>query len=442
MSNGKSVPKVLIIGGGFGGLAAARALADADVQVTLVDRTNHHLFQPLLYQVATAVLAATEIAETTRHVLRDQKNATVLLGEVASIDPQGGKVVLTDGDEIPFDHLIVAAGATHGYFGRDEWAQFAPGLKSLDDAMNIRRRLLLSFEKAERGTDAQEIEKLLTVAIVGAGPTGVELAGAIAEISRQTLPGEFRHIDPSKTRVFLLEGAPRVLGVYEPSLSARAKAQLEDLGVQVVTGAVVKEIDAEGLRYEHEGKSVRIETKNMIWAAGVKASPLGAELARSTGVSLDRAGRVAVAPDLSVPGFPNISVIGDLAAAGSYLASGEVKPVPGVSPAAAQMGRFAVRQLLRRLRGKETERFRYLDKGSLATIGRGAAVADVPFPIVGRVRFSGFFAWLFWLFVHVLFLAGFRNRVIVTIHWFWTFVTRSRPARIVTRGVDATGPRH
>lgn len=442
MSNGKNLPKIVIIGGGFGGLAAARAFKDAEVSVTLVDRTNHHLFQPLLYQVATAVLSSTEIAETTRHVLRDQKNTTVLLGEVATIDPKAGKLALADGAEIPFDHLIVAAGATHGYFGRDEWAQFAPGLKSLDDAMNIRRRLLFSFEKAERSENAAEIEKLLTVAIVGAGPTGVELAGAIAEISRHTLPGEFRRIDPTKTRVFLLEGAPRVLGVYEPSLSEKARKQLEELGVNVVTGAVVKEIDAEGLRYEREGQSVRIETGNMIWAAGVKASPLGAELARTTGVALDRAGRVTVSPDLSIAGFPNVSVIGDLAAAATPAGEGKTKPVPGVSPAAAQMGRFAARQILRRIRGKETETFVYLDKGSLATIGRGAAVADVPFPLVGRVRFSGFFAWLFWLFVHVLFLAGFRNRVIVTIHWFWTFITRSRPARIVTRGVDASGPRH
>lgn len=433
MANNSPKAKVLIIGCGFGGLAAARALKNAPVEIMIVDRTNHHLFQPLLYQVATAVLSTTEIAEPSRHLFRNQKNATVLLGEVAEIDAKAGRVRLTDGGELDFDHLVVAAGATHGYFGRDEWAEHAPGLKSLDDALHIRNRLLLSFEKAERSDDPAERAALLTAAIVGGGPTGVEMAGAIAEISRHTLVGEFRRIDPRTMRVVLIEGSPRVLAVYEPDQSEEVKHRLEALGVEVVTGARVTDIDAAGLWYERDGDRVRLEASNKIWAAGVKASPLGKALADATGATLDRAGRVQVEPDLSLPGFPHIAVVGDLAAAKSYPETGDPVPVPGVSPAAMQAGRLAAANILRRISGEPTRRFTYVNKGDMATIGRRAAVASVPLPGFGRVKLTGLVAWLMWLFVHIFFLIGFRNRLIVMIDWAWSYFTFRRHARIVTR---------
>lgn len=433
MANNSPKAKVLIIGCGFGGLAAARALKNAAVEVTVVDRTNHHLFQPLLYQVATAVLSTVEIAEPTRHIFRNQKNLTVLLGEVTGIDVTARRVTLAAGTALDYDHLIVAAGATHGYFGRDEWAEHAPGLKSLDDALNIRRRLLLSFEKAELSEDPAERAALLTSVVIGGGPTGVEMAGAIAEISRNTLAGEFRRIDPRTMRVMLIEGSPRLLSVYDEDQSEEARRQLAKLGVEVVTSARVMEIDDAGLSYDHDGKRTRVEVRNKVWAAGVKASPLGKLLADATGAKLDRAGRVEVAPDLTLPGFPEIAVIGDLAAARSYPKTGEPVPVPGVSQGAMQAGELAAKNILRRLRAEPAKVFIYHNKGDMATIGRSAAVAKLSVPVFGKIKVKGFAAWLLWLFVHIFFLIGFRNRMTVMADWAWSYFTFKRHARIVTR---------
>ena len=334
---------------------------------------------------------------------------------------------LANGSELPYDHLIVAAGATHSYFGRDEWAPHAPGLKSLDDAFEIRRRLLLAFERAELRGDTGG----LTFVVVGAGPTGVELAGTMAEIARHTLRDEFRRIDPARARVLLLEGGPRVLAAMPPSLSDSARRQLKALGVEVRTGARVTHIDATGLQVESDGQSQRIDSACTVWAAGVAASPLGQVLAQATGCALDRAGRVVVAPDLSLPGHPSISVIGDLAAAHSHVPGREPRPVPGVSPAAKQMGRTAARNLLARWAGRPTQAFRYRDYGNLATLGRHSAVVDLSTPL-GPLRFSGWAAWVFWLFAHVYFLIGFRNRLVVLMDWAWAYWTHERHARVVT----------
>lgn len=436
-------PRVVIIGCGFGGLEAARALRAAPVDVTLVDRTNHHLFQPLLYQVATAGLSAPAIAAPIRHLFRRQRNATVLLGEVVRIDVQARAVRLLDGLALPYDHLIVAAGAAHSYFGNDQWAPYAPGLKTLDDAFDIRGRILLAFEAAEKEPDHERRADWLTFVVIGGGPTGVEMAGTLAEIARHTLPGEFRNIDPAAARVILLEGSDRVLQAMPPALSQRAQEQLEKLGVDVRVSARVTAIDEEGLtvqkpaspganREAGEGTdSYRIRSKCIIWGAGVAASPLGRQLAESTGATVDRAGRVVVEPDLSLASRPEISVIGDLAAAKSHAPGQEPKAVPGVSPAAKQMGRFAAANILRRIAGQATEPFRYRDYGNLATIGRNSAVVDLASP-VGPVRFSGYFAWLFWLFAHVFFLIGFRNRVVVLMDWAWAYWSFARHARVVT----------
>ena len=409
-----SLPHVVIVGGGFAGLQAARALGRAPVRVTLLDRRNHHLFQPLLYQVATAALNPSDIAAPIRHVLRRQRNTEVLLAEVRAIHP-GERRLELDAGELGYDTLVLATGATHSYFGRPEWAPLAPGLKTIEDALDIRRRLLLAFELAERETDPVRQRAWLTFAIVGGGPTGVELAGAVAEIARKTLARDFRHFSPASARVVLLEGAPRVLPPYPEDLSERARAQLERLGVEVRTAAQVTEIDAEGVTVGCE----RIAARTVLWGAGVAASPL----ARSLGVPLDRAGRVLVAPDLSVPGHPEILVAGDLAA---VTAPGG-KPVPGVAPAALQMGRHAADDILRDLRGEPRRAFRYRDKGSLATIGRAAAVAEL-----GRLHFGGLVAWLLWLFVHIYFLIGFRNRVAVILQWAWSYLTFKRAARLIT----------
>ena len=408
-----AVPHVVVVGGGFGGLWAARALRDAPVRITLVDRGNHHLFQPLLYQVATAGLSAPDIAAPLRHILRGQKNVTVLLGEVDNIAPDAKQVRLADGRTLDYDHLLLASGATHAYFGHDDWAAHAPGLKTLDDALEIRRRILTAFERAEAEDDAAKREAWLTFAIVGGGPTGVELAGTLAEIARHTLHGEFRRADPRKARVLLLEAGPRVLASFPESLSGKARMQLQKLGVEVRVGVPVAAIDGEGVQLGEE----RIAARTVLWAAGVAASPL----ARDLGVPLDRAGRVIVQPDLSVPGHPEIFIAGDLA---SLQYGG--KPVPGVAPAAKQMGRHVAQAIRARLQGRAPTPFRYRDFGNLATIGRMAAVVDLH-----GFRFSGLLAWWFWLAAHVFFLIGFRNRMVVMIDWAQAYWSYQRSARII-----------
>ena len=426
-------PRIVIIGCGFGGLEAARALCDAPVDITLVDKTNHHLFQPLLYQVATAGLSAPAIAAPVRHLFRKQANVTTLLGEVIAIDAVSRQVQLKDGPALPYDHLIVAAGATHSYFGRDDWAPFAPGLKTLDDAFEIRRRILLAYEAAEKEPDAERRAAWLTFVVIGGGPTGVEMAGTLAEIARHTLPGEFRRIDPASARILLLEGGSRVLQAMPEDLSQRAREQLEKLGVEVRLDARVTGIDSGSVEVKPAagGESYTISTRCVVWAAGVAASPLGRQLAQALGVTTDRAGRVAVEPDLSLPGHPEISVIGDLAAAKSYLKGHAPRDVPGVSPGAKQMGRAAAANILRRIAGQATQPFRYRDYGNLATIGRNAAVVDLASP-VGHFKFSGYFAWLFWLFAHIYFLIGFRNRIVVLIDWASAYWSKQRYARVVT----------
>jgi NADH dehydrogenase len=434
-------PKVVVIGCGFGGLEATRALAGQDVEITLVDKTNHHLFQPLLYQVATAGLSAPAIAAPVRHLFRKQDNVTSLLGEVTAVDAQARRVLLKDGDTLPYDHLIVAAGATHSYFGRDEWAAHAPGLKTLDDAFEIRRRVLLAFEQAEKESDPARRDAWLTFVVIGGGPTGVEMAGTLVEIARDTLPGEFRHIDPASARVLLIEGGSRVLGAMPEALSASAQRQLEKLGVEVRTGARVTGIDAAGVEVSvppAQGEqppvaasNYRIATHCVIWAAGVAASPLGKQITAATACRADRAGRLVVEPDLTLPGHPEISVVGDLAAATSYKQKQEPRPVPGVSPAAKQMGRHAAAMVLLRIAGRPTEPFRYRDYGNLATIGRNSAVVDLTSPF-GPIRFSGFIAWWFWLFAHIYFLIGFRNRIVVLFDWASAYWSKQRYARVVS----------
>lgn len=432
-----SKPRVVIIGCGFGGIEAVRILSKADVEITMVDRTNHHLFQPLLYQVATAGLSAPAVSAPIRHTLRREMqrgNLTILQALVTGIDVAARRVLLDDGDALDYDHLIVAAGATHSYFGHDDWAANAPGLKTLADAFAIRSRVIGAFERAERCTELAQREPWMTFVVIGAGPTGVEMAGTMTEIAQHTLPQEFRRIDSTHTRVVLMEGSDRVLGAFVPKLSQRAREQLVKLGVDVRTGCKVTGIDADGVDYEtRDGDTVsthRLPSKTVIWAAGVAGSPLGKALAQGTGASLDRAGRVVVVADLSLPGHPEIAVIGDLASAKSH-GKGEPTPVPGVSPGAKQMGRAAAANLLRRLRAEPTVPFRYMDYGNLATVGRKAAVVDLTVPVFGALRFSGFFAWLFWLFAHIYFLIGFRNRLVVMMDWGWAYWTYERSARVV-----------
>jgi NADH:ubiquinone reductase (H+-translocating) len=419
MSSDTGRPHLVVIGGGFAGLWCTRALADAPLTITLVDRANHHLFQPLLYQVATAGLSAGDIAAPLRHILRGQRNVTVRLGEVTAIDVAGRRIGLADGTALAYDHLLVASGAAHAYFGHDEWATHAPGLKTLDDAMTLRRRILLAFEQAENARSEAEREAWLTFAVVGGGPTGVELAGTLAEIARHTLRDEFRHFDPARARVQLIEAGPRVLATFPEALSARAARQLQRLGVQVLTGAPVQRIDADG--YVRAG--VPTAARTVLWAAGVAASPLG----RLLGAPLDRAGRVQVQPDLTLPGHDDVFVAGDLAA----LAQADGKPVPGVAPAAKQMGAHVAQQIRARLAGRAAGvPFVYRDWGNLATIGRMAAVVDLPPKLLG-LQFSGLPAWWFWLAAHVVFLIGFRNRLIVLMNWAWAYWTYQRHARVV-----------
>ncbi|HXZ32808.1 MAG TPA: NAD(P)/FAD-dependent oxidoreductase [Terriglobales bacterium] len=410
----KPRPRVVIVGAGFGGLHAARKLSRSPVQITLIDRKNHHTFQPLLYQVATAGLSPGEIAAPIRWIVRGQRNVEVLLGEVQDFDLQKRMVKLAD-FEVPYEYLIVAAGATHGYFGHDEWEPYAPGLKTIEDALEIRRRVLLAFELAERQAAAGNSDLPLNFVIVGAGPTGVELAGTLAEISHHVLGCEFRSIDPKSTRIILLEGGPRVLPTYAADLSASAEAQLRRLGVEVHTGAMVTKVEAAAVWMG----GTRLPAAVVLWAAGVAASPLGKKL----GTPLDRAGCVMVNQDLSIPGHPEVFVIGDLAS----LKDKDGKLLPGVAPVALQQGTAAARNIKHDLEGKPRENFHYVDKGSLATIGRNAAVAQF-----GKLHLSGFTAWLSWLFVHIFFLIGFRNRMIVLIQWAWSYFTYERGARLIT----------
>jgi NADH dehydrogenase len=412
----------VIVGGGFAGLWAARALARDEVRITLIDRRNHHLFQPLLYQVATAGLSAPDIAAPLRHILRGQRNVEVRLGEVVGIDADARAVTLADGDTLGYDFLLLASGATHAYFGHDAWAAHAPGLKTLDDALAIRRRVLLAFERAEAADNAEERAGWLSFAVVGGGPTGVELAGTLAEIARHTLRNEFRRIDPAEAKVRLIEAGPRVLASFPEELSAKARKQLERLGVEVMTGTAVASIDADG--YVLGDAAVRART--VLWAAGVAASPLGALL----DAPRDRAGRVLVEADLSVTGHPELFVAGDLASVQQ-----DGKPVPGVAPAAKQMGAHVADVIRARLRGEASLPFRYRDFGNLATIGRMAAVMHL-----GKLKLSGLLAWWFWLFIHIFFLIGFRNRLIVLINWAWAYWSYQRHARIILGGEPASRP--
>lgn len=407
------LPHLLIVGGGFAGLWAARALADAPLRITLVDRNNHHLFQPLLYQVATAGLSAPDIAAPLRHILRGQRNVTVLMAEALEVDRSHKQVRLGDGAGLDYDFLLLASGATHAYFGHDDWAGHAPGLKTLDDALRIRRRILSAFERAEAEPDAIARRALLTFAIVGGGPTGVELAGTLAEIARHTLKREFRRINPGDARVLLLEAGPRVLATFPEPLSTRARRQLESLGVEVRTGTPVNAIDVGGVLLGDE----RIDACTVLWAAGVAASPL----AKTLDVPLDRAGRVLVQPDLSLQDAPEIFVAGDLAA---LLQDG--LPVPGVAPAAKQMGTHVAQAIRARIAGKSAKPFRYRDYGNLATIGRMAAVVHL-----GKLKLSGALAWWFWLTAHIFFLIGFRNRLVVMLNWTWAYWSYQRAARII-----------
>jgi len=413
--------RVVIVGGGFAGLTAARELARAPVSVTVVDRRNHHLFQPLLYQVATAALAAPDIAAPIRQVLSRSANTRVLLAEVTAILPEERAVRLADG-ELGYDALILAAGLEHFYFGHDDWVPFAPGLKSLEDAFEIRRRVLLAFEAAEREEDAGRRREWLSFVVIGAGPTGVELAGALREIAMKTLSRDFRRFDARSARVVLVEKALRVLPGFPEGLSARALRMLEARGVEVRTGALVTALGPEGVRLGDE----LVAARTVLWAAGVRASPLAASL----GVPLARDGRLLVAADLSLPGHPEIFAAGDLVALEQ-----DGVPVPGMAPAAIQEGRWAARNLLRALRGEPTLPFRYRDRGLLATIGRAAAVARV-----GRFEFGGRLAWILWLCVHIVWLIGFRNRVVVLFEWAWAYLTWQRSARVIVEAPGAPGP--
>lgn len=413
----KTPPHVVIIGAGFGGLTAAQALKKALVRVTVVDRTNHHLFQPLLYQVAMAGLSPADIAEPIRSILRNQKNASVILAEATAFDLANREIILRDGQgerRLDYDYLLLATGGRTSYFGHDEWERFAPGLKDLEDAVEIRRRVLLAFEAAEKEPDPQRRRELLTFVVIGGGPTGVELAGSIAELARFVLARDFRTIHPEAAEILLLEGGPKILASFTPDLSESALHQLTKLGVKVRTDAHVTSIDETGVYLGDE----KINAATVIWGAGVRATAL----TESLGVELDRSGRVIVEKDLSLPGHRNVFAIGDMAL---FLQDG--KPLPGVSPVAMQMGRCVAHNIQNDLKGKPREEFRYVDKGSMATIGRKAAIAHV-----GKLKLSGILAWLFWLGLHIWFLIGFRNRLVVMINWAWSYFTYQRGARLIT----------
>jgi len=407
------LPHVVIIGGGFGGLTAAQSLKRPPVRITVVDRTNHHLFQPLLYQVAMAGLSPADIAAPIRSVLRKQKNVTVLLDEATDMDFDEQVVKLRDA-ELKYDYLVLATGGRTSYFGHDEWEKFAPGLKDLDDAVEIRRRVLMAFEASEKESDAERRRELMTFVVVGGGPTGVELAGAIAELARFVLDRDFRNIHSEAAEILLLEAGPKILPSFAPDLSESAQRQLTNLGVKVRTGAHVTNIDEHGVYLGEE----MIKSATVIWGAGVRATALTARL----GAPLDRAGRVLIEPDLTVPGRRNVFAIGDM-----VFLEQDGKPLPGVSPVAMQMGRHVARNIKNHLAGKPPEQFRYFDKGSLATIGRKAAIAEL-----GKLHLSGFLAWMAWLMVHIFFLIGFRNRFVVIFNWAWSYFTYQRGARLIT----------
>ena len=417
-----SQPTAVVVGGGFAGLYAARSLAKHPVNVVLVDRVNYHLFQPLLYQVATAALSPGDIAEPLRAILRRYRNVRVLLGEVVSVEPDRRCVVLQDGAEIAYDYLVLATGARHSYFAHPEWEPVAPGLKSLADALEMRRRILLAFEMAERETDADTRRALLTFVVVGGGPTGVELAGAIAEIARHTIKQDFRAFDPRQARVMLVESGPRLLGTYPADLSARAQHALERLRVEVVTNQFATDLTDEQLRV---GDQV-IRTRTILWAAGVEASPLGAQL----GAAVDRSGRVAVEPDLTLSGRPDVYVVGDLAA----FTQPDGSLLPGIAPVAIQAGQAAAANIVRSIHGQPRRPFRYFDRGNMATIGRAAAVADIR-----GLHLSGFLAWMAWLVVHIFFLVGFENRMLVLLQWAWSYLSYERGARLITGAWQADG---
>lgn len=414
-------PSVVIIGGGFGGLSAAKTLRNEPVTVTIVDRRNHHLFQPLLYQVATAQLNASDIAQPIRSAVQHQLNTQVLLAEVVGIDVERRTVTFADGARLGYDYLIVAAGAGHTYFGHDEWEAYAPSMKNIDDALVVRRRLLSAFEAAERSTDPIEREAFLTFVIVGGGPTGVELAGSLAEMARHALTGEFRHFDPATAKIILIEGVDRVLPAFPEKLSKKAERDLARMGVEVRTSTFVKSIEAEGVLTD----GTTIPARTVLWAAGVRASPVGEML----GAKLDSAGRVLVEPDLSVPGHPEVFAVGDLAA---VMQDGEL--VPGVAQGALQGGRHAAQAIIEREAGRTPPPFHYKDKGMLATVGRADAVAELP-----HIDLAGLPAWTVWAFVHIYFLIGFRNRLAVMTQWGWAFVTRDRHARLITGTPPALG---
>lgn len=415
---------VVIVGGGFGGLYAAQALRKAPVKVTLIDKRNFHLFQPLLYQVATGGLSAGDISSPLRAVLSGQKNTKVLMGEVTDIDPTQQKVILPN-EEVNYDTLIVATGVSHHYFGNDQWAEKAPGLKTVEDALEMRRRIFVAFEAAEKETDPEKRRAWLTFVIVGGGPTGVELAGAMAELAHNTLKHDFRNIDTSEARILLLEGMDRVLPPYPPELSVKAQASLEELGVTVQTKALVTNIDNNLVTMRRGDQIEQIPAQTILWAAGMKASKMGEILSQRTGAELDRAGRVMVQPDLSVPNYSNIFVIGDLANFPHQYEDG--KPLPGVAPVAMQEGQYVANLIKKRFKGETLPAFHYTNYGSLAVIGRHAAVVDF-----GFVKFSGFLAWLLWTFVHIFFLIEFDNKILVMIQWAWNYFTRKRGARLIT----------
>jgi NADH dehydrogenase len=411
-------PRIVIVGAGFAGLSAAKALAGQPFDVTVIDRHNYHLFQPLLYQVASAQLSPGDIASPIRNILRDQRNANVVLAKVTGVDV-AAREVLAEGRRIPFDTLILATGAQHAYFGHDDWAADAPGLKTIDDATYIRRRILLAFEKAESEPDADERKRLLTFVIIGGGPTGVEMAGAIAELANRALAADFRAIDPRSARIILVEAAARVLTPFDPALSEAARRSLEQLGVEIRLGAPVTALDTRGVSIGAGDEAARIEARTVIWGAGVMASPAGQWI----GAETDRAGRVKVAGDLSVPGHPDIFVIGDTAAIDD--ANGH--PLPGVAPVAKQQGQYVGKLLTARTAGKTVPPFRYRDFGSLATIGRKRAVVQM-----GRLKLKGFVAWVLWSVAHIYFLIGFRNRLIVATNWLWNYLTFQRGTRLIT----------
>jgi NADH:quinone reductase (non-electrogenic) len=411
--------RVVIVGGGFGGLTLARALKGAALRVTLVDRMNHHLFQPLLYQVATAGLSPADIAYPIRSALRNQENARVLLGEVTSVDWSAREIVLHDGARVPYDFLVVAAGASTNYFGHDaDWKAHTLGLKSIDDAIGIRRHVLLAFEAAEREPDAEARGRLLTFAVIGGGPTGIETSGALAELSHTVMARDFRVIDPTQTRVVLIERASQLLPSFGPELGRKARTQLEELGVEVRLDAEVTAIDASGVEFCGE----RLEAGTVLWTAGVQARSLG----RALGVELDRTGRIVVEKDCSIPGHPEAFAIGDIAA---FTPEGETNTLPGLAPVAMQQARFVARLLARKKRDGARPTFRYRDKGLMATVGRSRAVAQTG---GGHLKLSGLIAWLAWLFVHLWYLIGFRNRVSVLLNWFWAYLTYRRGARLIT----------